>query len=413
MRFSPSDRRTLRRALALIAGLVAAAAPLDRAAAQDAATVIGSEFSVSRNDAGLRLEFADGRSVRVELRNGEALVNGTRVGAAARGGALDRSWRALLTRAMDVSADELPALLTAWDPPAGDVGPRLANALSTALAPADAALQSADAADIAAQATAPAAPAPISDSVSRLVDRIGELERTVAELERTRVQRPQSGREVRRPSPFRYLGEGLAGIFSTFMVYVVLFGIGFLTVFFGGRRYIEGVADTARRAPVRSLLVGMAATFLIVPAFVLGIIALAISIVGIPGLLLWIPGFPLAVALAILLGYIGVAHAAGEAFAERRFYVTDWFQRGNSYYFLMSGLALLLGLFFASQVVHMAGPWLGALKALLIFFATVATVAAATVGFGAVLISRAGTRPADEQPRVPEEPDLFTEGAGV
>jgi hypothetical protein len=151
------------------------------------------------------------------------------------------------------------------------------------------------------------------------------------------------------------------------------------------------------------MLVGLAAGFLVIPAFILGIIALVISIVGIPGLLVWVPGYPVAVALALMLGYLGVAHAAGEALAERRFYMSDWFERGNSYYFLLSGLGLLLAAFLASQVVHMAGPWLGFIKGILAFFGFAVTFAALCTGLGAVLLSRGGHSPRSprRQPRRP------------
>jgi hypothetical protein len=225
--------------------------------------------------------------------------------------------------------------------------------------------------------------------------------------ERVVVQRPGRSR-----GPFYHITEGLAGIFSIVIAYAVLFGLGFVAIFFGGRKYIEGVADTARHATGRSLLVGIAATFLVVPAFVLGIIALVISVVGIPGLLVWVPGFPVAVLVAALLGYIGVAHAAGEAFAERRFYVTDWFQRGNSYYFLLTGLGLLLALFFASMVVFMAGPWLRAISGILMFLGVVSTIACVMIGFGATLISRGGKQPV-RAPGSTAERDMFTEEAGV
>ena len=149
------------------------------------------------------------------------------------------------------------------------------------------------------------------------------------------------------------------------------------------------------------------------PAYVLGIIGLVISIVGIPGLLVFVPGFPVVCVLSVLLGYIAVAHAAGESLAERRFYVTDWFQRGNSYYFLISGFGLLLAMFLASQVVHMAGPWMRAIGGILVFLGVVSTIVAVTTGFGAVLISRGGTRPIRTRGGAPEEQDLFTEDAGV
>jgi hypothetical protein len=112
--------------------------------------------------------------------------------------------------------------------------------------------------------------------------------------------------------------------------------------------------------------------------------------------------------LAILLGYLAVAHAAGEVFAERRFYVTDWFQRGNSYYFLISGIGILLALFLVSQVVHMAGPWLRAISAILIFLGCASTAVVVLMGLGAVLISRGGKQPVRADGTTADR-DLFSE----
>jgi hypothetical protein len=193
-------------------------------------------------------------------------------------------------------------------------------------------------------------------------------------------------------SPWRHVTRGIGGIFSTLMTYAIMVGLGFLAVFFG-RKYLEGVADTARHATLRSGLVGLAGSFLVIPAYVLGLLALAVSIVGIPLLLVFAPLFPVAVLLAAVGGYLAVAHGAGEALAERRFSGTAWFSRANSYYYVITGVGLLLMFFLAAHVVSMAGPWLGFLEGLLKFVAVMLTWAAFTVGFGAFLISRAGTRP--------------------
>jgi hypothetical protein len=363
--------------------------------------VQSSEFSISRESATMRLELADGRAVELAVRDGAAFVAGRRIGDAPRGSPLDRSWRELLTRGMDASSAELAQLLVDWSGP-GSTGTRMAEALREALLQSEA-----------EEATVIAPAVPTTDSVNRLVERIAELEQAVQRAERRAprvvVERPQRSRSR---SPLRYVTEGVAGVFSLLITYAVLFAIAFGVIAFGGRKYIEGVGDTARNATTRSLLVGLAAGFLVVPAFILGMIALVISIVGIPGLLVWVPGFPVAVVLGVLLGYLGVAHATGEAVAEKRFYVTDWFQRGNSYYFLLSGLGVLLAFFLASQVVHMAGPWLRVISGLLTFLGVVTTGVAVMIGFGAVLISRGGTRPV-RPGGIAEEPDLFTEEAGV
>lgn len=368
----------------ILAGLfLALAAPH---AAQAQSRILSSEISVSRTEAAVRLELDDGRSVDLAIRGGRAFVDGADVGAAPRNGELDRSWRELLDRAIDAPTAELPALLSAWSPSAGGAP---ARALDSALENAVAGLP----------LTPPEPPdapgaVPFSDSLNRLVDRIGQLEAQLEELDRVdeRSTRIRDVRSNAAPSrgPFFRIWRGIEGVISVLLTGAVLFGIGFATIFFGGRRYIEGVADTARISTTRSLLVGLAAMFLVVPAYVLGMIALAISIVGIPALLLWIPLFPVAVVLAGVLGYLGVAHAAGEALAERQFSGTDWFRRGNSYYFLLSGLGLLLSLFIASRIVSMTG--IDFFTGMLVGIGAVVTWAAVSIGLGAVLLSRAGSR---------------------
>jgi hypothetical protein len=396
--------RTAARLTGTMVGLVVLAMT-GPAAAQQLREVQSSEFNISGAVASLDLGFDGGESLSIAIRDGGVFIDGVRVGDAARGSTLDRQWRDLLNRAMDTPSAELPRLLVDWSA-TGDAGTRMDSALEAAFAArADTAAR-----DVGVPEVAGAVPG--SDSVSRLVERISELEQMVDQLEDRRAPRITIERPERRSrNPFHYITEGIAGIFSILVTYVVLFAIGFGVIFFGGRKYIEGVADTARHATGRSFLVGMAAAFLVVPAFVLGIIALIISIIGIPGLLVFVPAFPMAVVLSILLGYLGVAHAAGEAFAARRFYVTDWFKRGNSYYFLLSGLGLLLALFLAAQVVHMAGSWLQAIKGILVFLGVVSTIIAVTVGFGAVLLSRGGTRPVRGAGMA--EHDLYAEEAGV
>jgi hypothetical protein len=232
----------------------------------------------------------------------------------------------------------------------------------------------------------------LNDSVSRLETRIESLQE---QLESARNDAVSAARRHRGPdwlAPLRHVGRGISGIFATVITYAVLFGIGFAIVMFGGRKYLEGVADTARAGVGRSFLVGLAGSFLLVPVFVLGVIALAISIVGIPALIVWIPLFPVATVAAVVLGFLGVAHAVGEAWAERRYYGSEWFTRANSYYFMVTGLALMSSLFIGAHVISMAGPWLGFINNILNFFGVIITWAAATIGFGAVLISRGGKR---------------------
>lgn len=394
--------RTVSKAILLFA-LVGApgAAAQDAPAAPQGVKVISSEIALSREQAELKLELANGRKLTLSTvaGNSRGILHSGVSGSGddlsqilslgvRRGDELDRSWRALLNEAMDTPSDDLAALLTRWEAPSG--GQQLDAVLESVLAGAP------------MEPLAPLDPnAPqFNDSLTKLQDRINKLEQELEE--KADDLGAESWRSFRTErgwfSPFRHIGRGVADIVSLLVTFAVLFGLGFALIFFGGRKYLDEVAEAARRSTTRSFLVGLAASFLVIPAFVLGIVVLAISIVGIPALLLWIPAFPLAVILGTLLGYLAVAHATGEAMAERRFYGGDWFSRANSYYYLLTGLGLLLALFLAANVVEMAGPWLGFIEGILIFLGVVLTWAAATTGFGAVLITRAGTRPLNGSP---------------
>jgi hypothetical protein len=391
--------------------------------------IVSSEIAVSRDAAELRLELDDGRRLNLQLAADRSVrLNDARIGTYERRGALDTAWRQLLQEAMDAPTGALPGLLTAWDAPpaAGEVGDRIQRELAVLGMPA------------ALQAPAADMPADATDTIQRLNQRIRELERVLEDpaalqgledLEamdipalrdlRTTLERDlrrqirdelraELGRETRPRagrSPFRHITRGITGIFSTLMAYAVLVGLGFLAVFFG-RTHLETIADTARHSTVRAGLVGLAGSFLVLPAFVLGILALAISIVGIPLLLVYLPLFPLAVVLAAVGGYLAVAHGAGEALAERRFRGTEWFTRANSYYYVVTGVGLLLVLFLAAHVVTMGGPWLGFLQGLLKFLAIMVTWAAFMIGFGAFLLTRGGTRPTVEPMSTPMEEEI-------
>jgi hypothetical protein len=433
-------RRLYSEGLAGLVGVTAVTAALTTAAlavvpgvafgqATEGGRIVSSEIAVSRDAAELRLELDDGRRVNLQLAADRSVrLNDARIGTYERRGALDTAWRQLLQEAMDAPTGELPALLTGWvaPPAAGEVGDRIRRELAVLAVPA------------AGQAPAADLPADATDTIQRLNQRIRELERVLDDpsalegleglealdipalrdlrvtLERDlRRQireelRAEVTREARqRParSPFRHITRGITGIFSTLMAYAVLVGLGFLAVFFG-RAQLETIADTARHSTVRAGLVGLAGSFLVLPAFILGILALAISIVGIPLLLVYLPLFPLAVVVAAVGGYLAVAHGAGEALAERRFSGTEWFTRANSYYYVVTGVGLLMVLFLTAHVVTMAGPWLGFLQGLLKFLAIMVTWAAFMVGFGAFLLTRGGTRPTIETLSTPLEEEI-------
>jgi hypothetical protein len=198
-----------------------------------------------------------------------------------------------------------------------------------------------------------------------------------------------AGRGDRTRSRRDPIRRGFAGIVSTLALGLVLAGIGATLVFYG-RTYLETVSDTARSSVTRAGLTGLAATFLVLPVFVILIVALAVSIIGIPFLLFAIPLYPLALFGAGVFGLLGVAHAIGERTAEQSRDSFDMRHR-NAYSYLFTGLGMLLLPLLAAHLIGMTG-FLGFIGTLLRGVTWAVIWVAATVGFGAVILSRGGTR---------------------
>ncbi|HEY0304463.1 MAG TPA: hypothetical protein VGC44_05805, partial [Longimicrobiales bacterium] len=300
--------RTIAAFTALIALL-----PSTGTAQQGLSRVLSSEIAISRERAEIQLELDNGRKVTLATTTGPATGGRTRGPGAAplqrtvtasgdemlvleveRGSTVDRSWRDLLNAAMDATPETLATLMRDWTAPGGNSG---AQAFDAAIAHALAGASAAPAAP-----AAPVAPGVIDDSVVKLESKIQQLEE---QLDDAREHAIEARNERRRGpdwlAPFRRVWQGISGIFAVLITYIVLFGIGFVAILFGARKYLEGVADTVRASVGRS--------FLLIPVFVLGCIALAISIVGIPALLVWVPLFPVGAVVAVVLGFLGVAHS--------------------------------------------------------------------------------------------------------
>jgi len=222
----------------------------------------------------------------------------------------------------------------------------------------------------------------------------GDLKELREDLEREiRRDLLSSMEEGRRSSsrsfwnPFRNVGRAIAGLMENLVTFLVLVVLSMLIVHFGPEK-LEVVATTARRAPAQSAMVGLAGGFLLIPLWILGIIALAVSIIGIPVLLAWVPLFPIAVGLAALLGYIAVARNVGEWVADQEYRGLEWIRGSNTLYVVIAGLGALMVPAIAASLVRILG--LGLLQGLLGFIASSITFIAVAIGFGAVLLTRGG-----------------------
>ena len=190
-------------------------------------------------------------------------------------------------------------------------------------------------------------------------------------------------------SPFRWLGRGIAGLFQTLITFGIMFGAGLAVLYFFPR-HLEVVSQTASGARGRAFLVGLAGLVLALPFWVIGIVLLAISIIGIPLLLVWIPAFPVVLAVAIALGYIGVARNLGEWFSNRELRGFEGLDATRPAVQIGAGLVALLAAFALSNVFEMGGPIFGIFQGLLLFAAITGTMIAVCVGLGSVILSRAG-----------------------
>jgi hypothetical protein len=190
-------------------------------------------------------------------------------------------------------------------------------------------------------------------------------------------------RASRPSSVLKHVLDGLGSLGQTIAMYLLFAFLGALIVYFF-RGHLETVSDTVSYSFGRSFAAGLAAEILVFP---IGLVLLILIITAIV-----VPFYVLAFSLLGLLGYIGVAHAAGENLTRHRFSGPERIRRSNSYYYVLNGLGVLMALFVGAAITEMASPLLGWAHDLLIASAWILTWIAATAGLGAALLSRAGTQ---------------------
>ncbi|MGD8288444.1 MAG: hypothetical protein PVI31_07460 [Gemmatimonadota bacterium] len=191
-------------------------------------------------------------------------------------------------------------------------------------------------------------------------------------------------------APFRAVASAVGGLLENALMILILGLLGAAAVMFAGEN-VDVIAETARRSPGRAAMVGLAGTFLLLPAWILGAVALAVSIIGIPVAIAWLPLFPVAAVLAAVLGYLAVARNAGEWLADSEYPWTGWIRKSNPLLTIVGGLVGLMALFVAANVLTIV-PFFGFVTGLLAVLGTVLTFVVVQIGFGAVLLTRAGRR---------------------
>ena len=147
-------------------------------------------------------------------------------------------------------------------------------------------------------------------------------------------------------------------------------------------RPVERIADRAGREPWMSGFTGLLAQLLFVPVLVLTVVILAISIIGIP-LLLLVPFAIVGFLLAMLVGFSGVALRLGRwAVGEDR----------PLYVALAVGVILVSAVALLLRMVQLLPLPLWPVTSVIAIVAFLVEYVAWTVGLGAALLTRFGTR---------------------
>jgi hypothetical protein len=170
---------------------------------------------------------------------------------------------------------------------------------------------------------------------------------------------------------------------ASWLMILVLIGIGVI-VFAGS--YLDGVSESLEGRFGRSFWAGIAAQLALAPALALLCVALAVTILGVLLIPFAIVAFVLAVAGLVTLGFLAVARITGESFVpsvSRRFPGDKAALRG-----VVIGVTIYMGLW----VLASAFAWAPMVQTVLRIIAVAITWVAATVGLGAAVISRGGTR---------------------
>jgi hypothetical protein len=162
------------------------------------------------------------------------------------------------------------------------------------------------------------------------------------------------------------------------------------------RRNLERVAEAVRVRFGRSFLYGIVGQLAFFPGLLAIVVVLAITIIGILVIPIALVAFLTAVAGAATLGFLGVAFASGESLMGRL----------RSMRSTPAALALFAGLavYVLAWVVAAALTGVPVVGAALRAMVGLVTWAALTVGFGATILTRAGSR--DVVPE-PEEPVIL------
>jgi len=189
------------------------------------------------------------------------------------------------------------------------------------------------------------------------------------------------------PTAGSLVGGIAAGAMSLLATFCGLAFMGLGLIFFAPRQ-LETVADTVWHSFWRSFLAGLFAQPLVLPAFGMMIVGLALTVVGIVVIPFAVVAFAAALVLAAIAGYVAVARTIGEIYLRRKIARGESVATWGTFRYIVYGLSGLMAIWLPAILLG-GVPVAGNIATVT---AGVTTWMLATAGFGATILSRAGVR---------------------
>ena len=355
----------------------------DESVRGESTRIVSRAISIGQTSSSLRLELSDGSRLEIlGSSDGDWHLNGAVVGRTASGDPFHRSWATqLMPMTAEASAPELFDLLSSWQPSeemSAEAATVLRN-LRIALANTPLGRLAESGSDLQDTRQPQAAGTVERESDGRsLAPEVGAVSR----------QRPSRGRGP-VTSSLHAVGTGVGNVLEASAAIIALTLLGLAAQALVPRR-IQLVSEVARGLPTRAGLVGFMSSMLFLPAWLLGSVALAISVVGILAVPVWLIGFPIAAAGAAIVGSLAVARNLGEWLAESGYPLTDRLRASNYLHTGFAGIVFLALGPTAASILSLV-PGFGLLAILAGVIGWVAISLAACVGIGAVVLTKGGS----------------------
>jgi hypothetical protein len=188
---------------------------------------------------------------------------------------------------------------------------------------------------------------------------------------------------VYRP-PFLFTGLGGFIVKMFLLGLMIAVGMGVVLLF---PKQLDIIEERIRTAPGKSGLAGFLGEILIFPLLIFAIILLCITVVGIPLIIFVVPLYIFAIIAAFFFGYIGMASITAKIVEGRAN-----LNMGSPYARVALGIIILsLAWMMASFFGFVGGP-IRFLAVLFNMLAWMIFYLASTIGFGAVVMTRFGSR---------------------